>query len=155
MSYIKFFGKLTLKWRFTCKEFLRSTLRNDTLERVGTAALGKGRSLVVGIHKRGQSWALIALMVVWNCIRVPGQSLDMSYFWGEGRTLGKDVSFDRKQFPGKAQLWEVSRQHCWQLECLDSERCYAPKHPLQEEGRSLCWEPRVLGSLSWSHPQWC
>ena len=22
-------------------------------------------------------------------------------------TLGKEVSFDRKQFPGKSQLWEV------------------------------------------------
>lgn len=44
MSYIKFFGELMLKWRFTSKEFLRNSLRNDTLERMGAAALGKGRS---------------------------------------------------------------------------------------------------------------
>lgn len=54
-------------------------------------------------------------------------------------TLDKDISIDREQFAGKTQLWEVSRQYCWQLECLGPERGGAPKHPLEKEGRrTMC-----------------
>lgn len=43
MSYNLFFGKLMLKWRFTCKQFFRSAVRNNTLKRVRKAGLSKRR----------------------------------------------------------------------------------------------------------------
>lgn len=44
MSYIRFSGKLILKQRFACKELFRIALRNDTLDRVREAGLGKGKN---------------------------------------------------------------------------------------------------------------
>ena len=69
------------------------------------------------IHKCGPNWCHREIwsteklwMVVWNCGVGSGQFLDVSLSAGGGwwdMTSDKEVSFDRKQFLGKAQLWEV------------------------------------------------
>ena len=51
-------------------------------------------------------------MVVWNCavwnwLYWIWAVITCEPLWGGDMTLGKEVSFDRKQFPGKSQLWEV------------------------------------------------
>ena len=69
------------------------------------------------IHKCGLNWCHREIwsteklwMVVWNhgCLWYQIWAvIRCDPLWGGDLTLGKEVSFDWKQFPGKAQLWEV------------------------------------------------
>lgn len=61
----------------------------------------------------------------------------MSHLLEGDVALGKEVSFDREQVPGKAQLWEISSQHSWQPKCLGPES-NGELHPLLQEGVELC-----------------
>lgn len=65
--------------------------------------------------------------------------------------LPLDVSIDRKQFPGKAPTWEVSRQSPRAAGVHGSERGDEAEHPLQEEGRTIHGEPEFQGHFHGGH----
>lgn len=101
MSYIKFFGKLMLKWRFACKEFFRNSSQESYSWKSGSSSTGQREK-----HSQERaSLSSAALITPHGCLEICQRVWIIIRY-----ELSLDVSIDRKQFPGNAPLWVVNRQ---------------------------------------------